>query len=314
MIDSPHIPVLLREAVDALAIKPSGIYFDGTFGRGGHTAEILQRLDSTGRLLAMDKDPEAIQVARTRFATERRLTVARGSFALATQVADEQRLTGRIDGLLLDLGLSSPQLDDPARGFSFSHDGPLDMRMDPDAGMPAAAWLADATQEEISEVIKSYGDERHARRIARAIDNARLDAPIETTARLADIVSSVVPRVRSKRGERSKHPATRTFQAIRIFLNRELDDLRALLEQAPALVREGGRLVVISFHSLEDRIVKHAIKPKVEVLPRGLPVMGSPAVTGDWRALGKPVSPSPEECGRNPRARSAVLRVAERCV
>lgn len=303
-----HQPVLLREAIAALAIKPEGAYVDGTFGRGGHSAAILARLGATGRLLAMDKDAQAIQAARARFQIDPRFHIEHGSFAHLRRLTDRLTLTGKIDGILLDLGLSSPQVDDPKRGFSFIQDGPLDMRMDSGHGSTAAAWLAQAGEAEITEVLKTYGEERFARRIARVIVAARSVQPLETTAQLAALIASASPT-----RERQKHPATRSFQAIRIFINRELEDLRDALAQSVAVLAAYGRLVVISFHSLEDRIVKRFMRGHSDGEPRArrLPPGPEPSVPL-LRRLGKAIRPSASECDRNPRARSAVLRVAER--
>jgi len=305
-----HRPVLLDEAVEALNIRPDGCYLDATFGRGGHAAAILERLGPQGRLLALDRDPQAVAVGEKRFAGEGRLTLVNEDFAQMHAVAEARGLTGRIHGVLMDLGVSSPQLDDPARGFSFLRDGPLDMRMDPRRGESAAAWLARADEAEIAWVIKEYGEERYARRIARAIVAARNAgrAPA-TTGELAALVVEAVPRQ-----ERHKHPATRTFQAIRIHVNRELEALAAGLEQALALLAPGGRLAVISFHSLEDRIVKrfmrrHSQGPRP---PRGLPVPEAQLPKGPLRLVGKPIRPGEAEVAANPRARSAILRVAEK--
>lgn len=303
-----HQPVLLNEVIAALAIKPDGSYVDGTYGRGGHSAAVLERLTTHGRLLALDKDPDAVKAARARFESDLRFTIVHGSFGGLGELTKRMGLTGRINGVLLDLGLSSPQVDDPRRGFSFNHDGPLDMRMNPERGPTAAQWLRQTPEAEIAEVIRTYGEERFARRIARAIVIQTQRAVIETTAQLADLVAAAVPR-----RERHKHPATRTFQAIRIFLNRELDELRAALAHGLVILAAFGRLAVISFHSLEDRIVKRFIRRHSggESSPRGLPPAPGQA-TRLLRKLGKPIRPGAAERHRNPRARSAVLRVAER--
>ncbi len=303
-----HQAVLLDEAMAALAIKPEGVYVDGTFGRGGHSAAILDRLGASGRLLAMDKDPAAVRAAHERFRSEKRFSIERGSFTLLRQFTDRLGLTGRVDGILLDLGLSSPQVDDPRRGFSFIKDGPLDMRIDPDAVPSAAAWLAKAGEAEIADVLKTYGEERHARRIARAIVAQRRRAPIETTGQLAALIAAAAPAT-----ERHKHPATRSFQAIRIFINRELEELREVLAHSVAVLTAYGRLAVISFHSLEDRIVKRFIRrcSQADPHPRGLPIM-DPQAAGTLRRVGGAIRPSAAEVQRNPRARSAVLRVAEK--
>ncbi len=301
-----HVPVLRDEAVAALAVRCDGAYLDGTFGRGGHAREVLGRLGGDGRLLVMDKDPEAIAVALALAAADPRVRVRHASFA--TMGAWDEAQAG-LDGVLLDLGVSSPQIDQPGRGFSFQSDGPLDMRMDPTRGESAAQWLARASEREIADVLFAYGEERDSRRIARAVVARRAEAPVATTRELADVVARVV---RSR--EPGRHPATRTFQALRIVVNGELDDLAAGLQAAVACLRTGGRLVVISFHSLEDRVVKRFIRDASRTAApgrRGLPppVDAPPPVL---RAVGDPVSPTVAEVAANPRARSAVLRVAER--
>ncbi len=302
-----HKAVLLDEALAALSIQPEGIYIDGTFGRGGHSGAILQRLGSSGRLLAVDKDPEAILSAE-QFSTDGRFSITKGSFAALGDVATAAGIHGQVNGLLLDLGVSSPQLDDAERGFSFSQDGPLDMRMDPDSGQSAAAWLARAEADDIAKVLKEYGEERFAKRIARAIVAAREEQAITTTARLADIVSKANPA-----WERGKHPATRSFQAIRIFINRELDDLLACLDQVLPILVVGGRLAVISFHSLEDRIVKRFIRDlaRGDRFPPGVPVTQD-QVKPQLKMIGKAIRSGQQELSENVRARSATLRVAEK--
>jgi 16S rRNA (cytosine1402-N4)-methyltransferase len=303
-----HRPVLLDEALDALNIRPDGIYLDGTFGRGGHSAAILERLNENGSLLAMDKDPQAIAVAHSRFAGDSRFSIVRGSYTMLGQEVEKRGWKGKVDGILLDLGVSSPQLDDPGRGFSFRHDGPLDMRMDPDSGISAAEWLAEAGEAEIAQVLKEYGEERFARRIARAIVRERGQAPITTTARLAKIVAEANPK-----WERDKHPATRSFQAIRIFINAELEELELVLEQSVEMLAPGGRLALISFHSLEDRRVKRFIRDEARGgdFPAGLPVTEA-QLKRRLRPVGKDIRAGQAELAQNPRARSAVLRVAER--
>lgn len=302
-----HQTVLLREAVEALVTTPGGFYVDGTFGRGGHSREILRRLDDAGHLLGVDKDPAAAEVARQLVMSEPRFEFFHGSFA---QLPHQLRRMGidAVDGILLDLGVSSPQLDDPERGFSFSQDGPLDMRMDTTRGETAAQWLSHASAEEIAAVLKEYGEERFARRIAAAIVAARTDAPITTTGRLARVVSEANPR-----WEKHKHPATRSFQAIRIKVNHELDDLRALLAGALDLLRVGGRLVVISFHSLEDRMVKRYMRDMArgESFPPGVPVPEA-AFNRRLRIIGRAVRAGDQEVADNVRARSAIMRVAEK--
>jgi 16S rRNA (cytosine1402-N4)-methyltransferase len=302
-----HETVMLREAVDALVTTPAGYYVDGTFGRGGHSRLILEQLDSDGRLLAVDKDPAAVAVADAMAGDDPRLAFFHGSFA---ELPDQLQRMGiaAVDGILLDLGVSSPQLDDAERGFSFQQDGPLDMRMDTSRGPTAAEWLAGAGVEEVAEVLKEYGEERFARRIASAIVEACQDGQMETTGQLARVVSEANPR-----WEKHKHPATRAFQAIRIRVNRELDDLQALLAAAVELLRVGGRLVVISFHSLEDRIVKRYMRDMArgQPIPRGVPVQDS-ALERRLRIVGKAIRADADEVAANPRARSAIMRVAEK--
>ncbi|MDJ0740181.1 MAG: 16S rRNA (cytosine(1402)-N(4))-methyltransferase RsmH [Gammaproteobacteria bacterium] len=302
-----HRPVLLDESVQALAVRPHGIYIDGTFGRGGHSRRILDALGDAGRLLAFDKDAAAVAVARQRFADDPRFEIVHASFAELAAAVGARGLARKIDGLLLDLGVSSPQLDDPARGFSFASDGPLDMRMDRSHGRSAAQWLAVADEADIAAVLRDYGEERFARRIARAIVTQRESAPIARTRELAELVSRACPVK-----ERHKHPATRTFQAIRIFINRELDDLRDCLDAALDVLAAGARLVVISFHSLEDRIVKRFMRDasRGPRLPKGLPVTHAESV-GRLRVIGKAQRAAAAEVAANVRARSAVLRVAE---
>ncbi len=305
--ESGHVPVMLDEAIRALAIRSSGVYIDGTFGRGGHSQRILGALGEGGRLLAFDKDEQAVRVAQRCFGTDPRFAIVHGSFAGVAAAAIDRGLQHRVDGLLLDLGVSSPQLDDPARGFSFLADGPLDMRMDRRQGESAAQWLAEAREEDIAMVLHEYGEERFARRIARAIVARRALRPITVTRDLADLVAQACPIK-----ERHKHPATRTFQAIRIYINRELDDLKTCLRDSLDVLARGARLVVISFHSLEDRIVKRFMRDTARgpLLPKGLPVVHA-KTQGRLRILGKALRPSEAELQENPRARSAVLRVAE---
>lgn len=302
-----HEAVLLSEAVDALVTRTRGFYVDGTFGRGGHSRALLDRLDAGGRVLGIDKDPAAAATAHELAVSEPRFEFFHGSFAQLPHQLHRMGIDA-VDGILLDLGVSSPQLDDPARGFSFLRDGPLDMRMDTSRGETAAQWLSGADEGEIAAVLKEYGEERFARRIAAAITSARRERPIETTGELARVVSEANPR-----WERHKHPATRAFQAIRIRVNRELDDLQALLGVALDLLRTGGRLAVISFHSLEDRMVKRYMRDMARGrdLPPGVPVRDS-EMQRRMRLVGGAIRPAPEEVARNPRARSAVLRVAEK--
>ena len=303
-----HETVLLKEAVEALVVSEAGRYIDGTYGRGGHSAAILSSLSPDGHLMAIDKDPEAIANARQQWSDEPRFSIEHGSFSEMGAFADQRGWSGQVDGVLLDLGVSSPQLDNPERGFSFMRRGRLDMRMNTETGESAAEWLARAKEEDIANVIYEYGEERFSRRIARAIVRVREEAPIEDTLQLAEIIADAVPR-----HEKGKHPATRSFQAIRIFINAELDDLERGLESALSLLATGGRLVVISFHSLEDRIVKRFMRKESrgEELPRRLPVPGDVG-KGSIRLVGKAVRPSEAEVSQNPRARSAVMRVAER--
>lgn len=302
-----HITVLLDEAVQALVQNPDGFYIDGTFGRGGHSALVLEQLSEQGQLMGIDKDPQAITHAAERFADEPRFSIEHGSFAQLQQFVEARGLQGKVDGVLLDLGVSSPQLDDPSRGFSFNNDGPLDMRMDITSGESAADWLARADEKEIADVLYTYGEERHGRRMARAIVAEREKSPITTTARLAEIVSEA-----NKSWEKGKHPATRAFQGIRIHINRELEDVEAVLDQALEMLAVGGRLVVISFHSLEDRIVKRFVRKHVkgdEHLPQGIPFTQD-QLCQRLKAVGKMVKASDAELSENPRARSAVMRIA----
>lgn len=303
MTQSGHVSVLLAESISALSVRADGSYLDGTFGRGGHSREILSLLSSAGSLTAIDKDPAA-EVAASALSGDPRFKFVAGSFADISHFVPD----GALDGILLDLGVSSPQLDDAARGFGFSGDGPLDMRMDTRQGLTAAEWLASAQEKEIAEVIKTYGEERFAKRMAAAIVKARAETPIARTRQLASIIAEANPK-----WEPNKHPATRAFQAIRIFINRELEDLELALEQMVTKLTVGGRLVVISFHSLEDRIVKRFMRDQARgvQLPRHVPVIDSD--TGKTLTLvGKAVKPSQGEIARNPRSRSAVMRVAER--
>jgi len=303
-----HTPVLLGEVLAGLAVRPDGRYCDATFGRGGHTAAILAALGPGGKVVAIDRDPEAIAAGRRRFAGDLRLTLVRGSFDELEQHVRAAGCTGELDGVLMDLGVSSPQLDEARRGFSFLQDGPLDMRMDNEAGQSAAQWLARAGEREIADVLRRLGEERYARRIARAIVEQRAEAPIERTGQLATIVAAAVPT-----REPGKHPATRTFQAIRIHVNAELVALETALPQAVRLLAPGGRLCVISFHSLEDRIVKRFIRREEQGDPvyAGLPDVPLHARPRLRRVDGA-VMAGESEVRANPRARSAVLRTAER--
>lgn len=303
-----HVTVLLHEAVDALAVKPDGVYVDGTFGRGGHSRLILSKLGANGRLVVFDKDPQAIAVARQLAEADKRVQVVHGGFS-GFQVALKGLGIEAVDGALFDLGVSSPQIDDAERGFSFRYDAPLDMRMDTTRGQTAAQWLAEAGEEEIREVIRDYGEERFNSQIARAIVQQRQERPILTTGQLAQLAAQTV-RTR----ERGQDPATRTFQAIRIFINRELEEISSVLPQAAGYLKTGGRLAVIAFHSLEDRIVKQFIRrhSRPAPLPKWVMVRESERPEPPLREIGKAQRASAAETAANPRARSAVLRVAER--
>ncbi len=310
--DGEHLPVLVDEAIDALRVKPDGVYVDGTFGRGGHSRRLLGRLGPGGRLLALDRDPEAVSVGRALAAVDDRFTMVHDRFSQVEAALDAQGLAG-VDGLLLDLGVSSPQLDQAERGFSFQHDGPLDMRMDPSQGQPARQWLNEASENEIAEVLRDYGDERFAVPIAKAIVARRGEAGgegIQSTRQLADLVAGVIRR-RQKKPEVGKNPATRTFQAVRLHTNREIDELQGALSAALRRIAIGGRLAVISFHSIEDRIVKRFIAEHSGKTAARHPVTGAPLTAPLLRDVGR-VLPGPDETTRNPRARSSVLRVAER--
>ncbi|ROQ30778.1 16S rRNA (cytosine(1402)-N(4))-methyltransferase RsmH [Gallaecimonas pentaromativorans] len=303
-----HVSVLLNESIEALAIKPDGLYVDGTFGRGGHSRAILAKLGANGRLVSIDRDPAAIAEAKT--ITDPRFAIVQGPFSGLASYLDELGLSGKVDGLLLDLGVSSPQLDDAERGFSFMRDGPLDMRMDPSSGESAADWLNRAGADDIAFVLKTFGEERFAKRIARAIVERRAVAPLSRTSELADLIAKAAPVK-----EKHKHPATRSFQAIRIYINSELDEVKQALDGAIKVLAPKGRLAVISFHSLEDRLVKQFIRAqeKGPELPPGLPVTQDQLKHHmKLKALGKPVFPSEAETEHNPRARSSVLRIAER--
>ncbi|MGY3265934.1 16S rRNA (cytosine(1402)-N(4))-methyltransferase RsmH [Lysobacter sp. HA35] len=299
-----HLPVMYAQVLDGLRVVGDGTYLDGTFGRGGHARGVLERLGPEGRLLVMDKDPDAIAVAEREFGGDPRVSIHRGSFI---DLAHWDAAANGLDGILFDLGVSSPQLDVAERGFSFGKDGPLDMRMDPDAGVSAAEWINSATDREIADVLWTFGEERQSRRIARAIVARRTETPIERTAQLADLIASVVPR-----GDQKIHPATRSFQAIRIHINRELGDLEDGLDAAMARLKPGGRLAVISFHSLEDRIVKQFIArhAKAPAGNRRMPV--EVEFTPTLRDISGAMKADDAEIAMNPRSRSAVLRVAEK--
>ncbi|MEK6708017.1 MAG: 16S rRNA (cytosine(1402)-N(4))-methyltransferase RsmH [Pseudomonadota bacterium] len=308
-----HTTVLLHEAVDALAVKPDGVYVDGTFGRGGHSRLILERLGESGRLIALDKDPAAVMVGQA--IKDARFCMVHSGFSRMRQVLQELGVE-RVDGVLLDLGVSSPQLEQALRGFSFRFEGPLDMRMDTSRGQTAAEWLASVSEAHLGEVIRNYGEERFAKQIARAVVAARAQQPIVTTLQLAEIVAATV-RARGHQRENKQNPATRTFQAIRIYLNQELEELSLTLPQCVEILNPGGRLVAISFHSLEDRLVKRFMREAAnpDKLPRGLPLRAKEVqqlTCQKLRLVGKAIRPSEEEVAANPRARSAVMRVAER--
>lgn len=303
-----HQAVLLQESIDGLNIIKDGLYVDGTFGRGGHSRAILERLGEAGRLLAFDKDPEAIAYAEQQFGQDKRFSIVHASFATLGQVARERQIDGKINGILLDLGVSSPQLDNPERGFSFMQQGPLDMRMNLTQTHTAATFVNHAKAEEMAAVFREYGEERFAGRIARAIVEARDIAPIETTLALAEIVKEANPK-----WEKHKHPATRVFQAIRIYVNEELTDLSCALKQGVDVMAVGGRLSVISFHSLEDRIVKQFMKKMEQgnAPPKGVPVREVDIETC-FKRVGKAIKPHDNEIRINVRARSAVLRIGEK--
>ena len=305
-----HTPVLVAELLDGLCVRADGVYVDCTFGRGGHTRALLQRLGPRARVIAIDRDPQSVARGRELEAEDARVCVEHANFDSVAAVAEGHGVLGRVDGVIMDLGVSSSQLDDPLRGFSFQENGPLDMRMDPGSGESAAGWLARAGEAEIVAVLRDFGEERHARRVARAIVAARNTTPLETTRQLADIVVRALPGAR-RPGRR--HPATRTFQAIRIHVNRELEALDEALAQMPEVLAPGGRLAVISFHSLEDRRVKRFMRAhsRAAPAPRGMPVVpaGAPPTL---RLVGRAVRAADAEVRANPRARSAVLRIAAR--
>ena len=306
MTGSPHAAVLAQEATEALNIRPDGIYVDCTFGRGGHSRRILEQLGKGGRLIALDRDPEAVTAGRA--IRDPRFAIVHCAFSGVSRVLQGEGVTG-VDGLLLDLGVSSPQLDDGHRGFSFRRDGPLDMRMDPGHGVSAAEWLATASEADIRGVIKNHGEERFAKQIAAAIVAARARGPLDTTRQLAALVAEAVPT-----REPRQDPATRTFQALRIHVNQELEELSVVLPQCANLLNPGGRLAVISFHSLEDRIVKRFMRAqsRADALPARLPVRARDLPQPRLRLIGRAVRAGAAEVAANPRARSAVLRIAER--
>lgn len=303
-----HIPVLLQESIEGLNVRRDGIYIDTTFGRGGHSQAILTRLGPTGKLLAIDKDPEAVAYARANLNNESRFAIEQGSFANLKDIAQRYEILGCVDGILLDLGVSSPQLTDSQRGFSFSHEGPLDMRMDTTQSLNAYQWINSAHEAEIAQVLDELGEERFARRIAKAVVEQRVIKAIETTKELAEMIERVVPY-----RERKKHPATRTFQAIRIYINQELTDLTACLDQCLEVLAVHGRIVAISFHSLEDRIVKQFIHKRVQRYESVMHLLSQPKeIEPLLRKIGRPIKPSNMEIKNNPRARSAILRIAEK--
>ncbi|GAA6170473.1 16S rRNA (cytosine(1402)-N(4))-methyltransferase RsmH [Colwellia sp. KU-HH00111] len=308
-LDKTHISVLLAEAVDGLNIDPNGCYIDCTFGRGGHSSLILSKLSPQGRLLAIDRDPSAIAAAE-KFNNDPRFTIEHQGFAHLAEIAEKHQLTGKVNGILLDLGVSSPQLDEAERGFSFMKDGPLDMRMDTSRGQTAAQWLAVADVEDITWVLRTFGEEKHAWRIANAIVDVREETPFTRTSELAKLIKTTAPQREIK-----KHPATRSFQAIRMYINSELEQIELALAASLSVLAEEGRLVVISFHSLEDRLVKQFMKKHSQgkKVPRGLPISEEELNKGKKLALvGRKLKPSKDEVEENVRSRSSVLRIAKR--
>ncbi|MCW9733471.1 16S rRNA (cytosine(1402)-N(4))-methyltransferase RsmH [Avibacterium sp. 20-15] len=315
LFSSPeHFTVLLNEAVDGLALKEKGIYIDGTFGRGGHSRLILSRLSQDGRLIAIDRDPRAIAAAQQ--IQDPRFQIEHQSFSAIPEICEKLGLVGKIDGILLDLGVSSPQLDEAERGFSFMKDGPLDMRMDTTQGLSAAEWLQQVSEQDLAWVLKTFGEERFAKRIAQAIVNYNKNArqngtePLHRTLQLAELIAQSVPFK-----DKHKHPATRSFQAIRIFINAEFEELERVLTGALQVLAPQGRLSIISFHSLEDRMVKHFMRKqsKGESLPKGLPLREDQIQRSQTlKTIGKAIMPTEQEIAQNARSRSAVLRIAER--
>ena len=308
-LDTTHISVLLNEAVDGLAIEGGGCFIDCTFGRGGHSTLILSKLNDNGRLIAIDRDPSAIAAAE-KFKDDPRFLIEHQGFAALADIVEKHNLTEKVDGILLDLGVSSPQLDEAERGFSFMKDGPLDMRMDTSKGQTAAQWLAIADVEDITWVLRTFGEEKHAWRIANAIVDSREESPLTRTSQLAKLIKTIAPQREIK-----KHPATRSFQAIRMYVNSELEQIEKALSASLDVLKPGGRLVVISFHSLEDRLVKQFMKKhsQAKKVPRGLPISERELNKGKKLALvGKKLKPSKTEVEQNVRARSSVLRIAER--
>lgn len=308
-IDNSHISVLLNEAVSGLAINPDGVYIDCTFGRGGHSGLILSHLSETGRLIAIDRDLTAIEAAK-KFADDKRFHIEHSGFSDLEEIAQKHNLIERVDGILLDLGVSSPQLDNAERGFSFMNDGPLDMRMDTSKGQTAAEWIAVADVEDITWVLRTFGEEKHAWKIANAIVDAREETPFTRTSELAKLIKTVAPQREIK-----KHPATRSFQAIRMYINSELEQIEKVLSASLSVLAENGRLVVISFHSLEDRLVKQFMKKHSQgkKVPRGMPISEEELQKGKKLSLvGRKLKPSKDELEVNNRARSSVLRIAQR--
>lgn len=309
MNDMLHVPVLLHEAVDALVTVPNGIYIDATFGRGSHSRAILNKLAANGRLIAIDRDLSAVQYANEMI-DDARFQIIHGSFSQLAKIINQQQLLGKINGILFDLGVSSPQLDDPERGFSFSRDGQLDMRMDTTVGIDAMTWIATVDEKTLATVLWEYGEERFSRHIAKRIVAEREVTPIRTTKALAEVIKLAIP---AKYRSSERHPATKSFQAIRIAINNELKEIETTLPQVLDVLSVGGRLAVISFHSLEDRIVKEFIRvhEKGEMLPRGLPIKET-GFQSRLKSIGKRLKPTLEEIAQNPRARSAILRIAEK--
>jgi len=303
-----HRPVLLRETVEALNIRSNGFYLDGTFGRGGHTTEIIKKLGDKGRLLAMDQDPQAIKAAKRLFSGEPRFEIVQENFANMAAVVESREMVQQVNGILLDIGVSSPQLDDPSRGFSFIKSGPLDMRMNPDVGQSATEWLATVEEYDLTTVLMHFGEEKFARRIANAIVEMRKQTAINDTVQLANIIEAAIP-VKNKH----KHPATKSFQAIRIYINRELEVLEQALNTSLKLLAVNGRLAVISFHSLEDRMVKRFFRKMAQgpQIPKDIPILAKD-LEQPYKLIGKAIKPSKQEIQENPRSRSSVLRIIER--
>ena len=306
---SEHKPVLLDEVIKALNIRSDGFYIDGTFGRGGHSREIIKRLGRKGRLLAFDKDPDAVMSVGMDLIEDDRFEIIKGSFTMLMKYVKQHEVDEKVSGVLFDFGVSSPQLDDNKRGFSFKYDSPLDMRMNPGEGESIASWLNKANEKEIADIIYKYGEERASRRIAKAIVAFREKTPIDSTKQLSDIVCKTIPNKKS-----DIHPATKTFQAFRIYINHELDEIKEVLPQATDVLCVGGRLAIISFHSLEDRIVKRFLRDQSKPIEQPLEIPLQKENLGiKLKLIGKKVRPSEKEVSNNPRSRSALLRVAERC-